>query len=89
MNSLKLISATALLALAASSAFATEFDGKADNAWLTQTAVSQQAKAPAPTAAAGQDKQELVKTVPAGQAKDADQSVAAGKVSSNNAVVVP
>ena len=77
MNSLKLISATALLALATTSAFASEFDGKADNAWLTQTAISQQGKAPAPTAAAGYDKQDEVKTVPAGQP------------SGNNSVVVP
>jgi len=76
MNSLKLISATLLLATAASGGFASEFDGKADNAWLAQTAISQQVAAPAPTAAAG-------------QAKDVDQSAAAGKVSSNNAVVVP
>ena len=52
MKNIKLISAAALLVAASSGAFATETDGVADNAWLKQTAISQQAPAPAAAAAA-------------------------------------
>ncbi len=45
MKSIKLISAAVLFA-AASGAFAGELDGVADNSWLKQTAISQQAPAP-------------------------------------------
>ena len=46
-----LITASALIALmAATGAWANEFDGVAPDAWIKQTAISQQA--PAPTAAA-------------------------------------
>ena len=57
MNSIKFLTAAALLAAATSSAFASELDGKADNAWLEQTAISQQVQAPAPIAAAADTKQ--------------------------------
>ena len=50
MNTLKFFSVAALLAVGTSSAFASELDGKSDNAWLAQTHVSQ--PAPAPTASA-------------------------------------
>ena len=54
----KLIAAAFALT-AATGAFASQDDGNADNAWLKQTAVSQQAsQAPAPVAASG-----AVKTV--------------------------
>ena len=56
MNSIKLLSAAALLAVVSSGAFASELDGVSDNAWLNQTQISQTASvrpAPAPTAAAG------------------------------------
>jgi len=52
MNTIKYLAVAALLAAATSSAFASELDGKSDNAWLAQTTVSQQA--PAPTASATQ-----------------------------------
>jgi hypothetical protein len=66
-------------ALLGSSAFASEVDGKSDNAWLIQTPISQTAvaktqSAPTPTAAAAADK---------GTEQPAVQS------RFNNAVVVP
>jgi nitrogen regulatory protein PII-like uncharacterized protein len=44
--------AASVLATAAAGAFASEYDGVAPDAWLKQTAVSQQVQAPAPVAAA-------------------------------------
>jgi nitrogen regulatory protein PII-like uncharacterized protein len=49
MKNVKLISAAALL-IAATGAYATEFDGVAPDAWVKQTAISQQVQAPAPVA---------------------------------------
>jgi hypothetical protein len=49
MKTTKLLAAATLL-VAATGAFASEFDGVAPDAWVKQTAISQQA--PAPTAAA-------------------------------------
>ena len=49
MKTTKLLAAAALL-VAATGAFANEFDGVAPDAWVKQTAISQQA--PAPVAAA-------------------------------------
>jgi len=49
MKTTKLLAAATLL-VAATGAFANEFDGVAPDAWVKQTAISQQA--PAPTAAA-------------------------------------
>ena len=81
MKTTQLISAAFLFAAAvtASSAFASEFDGKSDNAWLTQTPLAQTAvartqSAPAPTAAAAGD-------------KSTEQPAVQSRF--NNAVVVP
>jgi hypothetical protein len=55
MNTIKFLSAAALLVAASSSAFASGEDGKSDNAWLVQTPVAQTVavrQAPAPTASA-------------------------------------
>jgi nitrogen regulatory protein PII-like uncharacterized protein len=49
MKNVKLISAAAFL-IAATGAYATEFDGVAPDAWVKQTAISQQVQAPAPVA---------------------------------------
>jgi hypothetical protein len=49
MKTTKLLAAATLL-IAATGAFANEFDGVAPDAWIKQTAISQQA--PAPVAAA-------------------------------------
>ena len=62
MNSIKLLSAAVLLAVASSGAFASELDGVSDNAWLNQAPASQavavrQAPAPAASAAVRQDRQ--------------------------------
>jgi len=53
MKNVKLLAAATTLLFAATGAFAAEIDGKADNSWLQQTAISQ--SAPAPTAAANGD----------------------------------
>jgi hypothetical protein len=55
MKNVKLISAAVLLA-AATGAFANEFDGVAPDAWIKQTAISQQLSAPAPVASGAQVK---------------------------------
>ncbi len=55
MKNVKLISAALLLAAASGAAFAGELDGKSDNAWLQQTAISQQAPAPVAAAAPKQE----------------------------------
>jgi hypothetical protein len=49
MKNIKLISAAALL-IAATGAYASETDGVSPDAWLKQTAISQQVQAPAPVA---------------------------------------
>jgi nitrogen regulatory protein PII-like uncharacterized protein len=52
-----LISASALIALmAATGAWANEYDGVAPDAWVKQTAISQQLPAPAPVASGAQVK---------------------------------
>jgi hypothetical protein len=51
MKTTKLLIASTLL-VAATGAFASEFDGVAPDAWVKQTAISQQVQAPAPVAAA-------------------------------------
>ena len=56
MNAIKTFTVAALLATAATGAFASEVDGVSDHAWLNQTQISQTAAvrpAPAPVAAAG------------------------------------
>jgi hypothetical protein len=55
MKNIKLISADALL-VAATGAYANEFDGVAPDAWVKQTAISQQLPAPAPVASGAQVK---------------------------------
>jgi hypothetical protein len=55
MKNIKLISAAALL-VAATGAYANEFDGVAPDAWVKQTAISQQLPAPAPVASGAQVK---------------------------------
>ena len=54
MTTIKTLSIAAFLAVATSSAFASELDGVRDNAWLAQTPISQSVAsvAPAPTASA-------------------------------------
>jgi hypothetical protein len=61
MKTIKFLAATAILC-AAGSAFASYDDGQPDNAWLMQPAASQvaQTPAPAPTAAASQEKSTIV-----------------------------
>jgi hypothetical protein len=63
MNTLK-IAAALLITAAASSAFASGEDGRSDNAWLTQTPITQTQlvrQAPAPVAAGAQDTQQQVR----------------------------